>query len=155
MKWVLLAFFIVLAVRLLKALSERNTFATVLGGVYLKIELKTSLYRSLQPLLFVCIFLIKDQDLGNTCYPKELQVFKAMVLTLAIRMEGIEGLFFPVLLLFCLLLPTFVLLNLFVPGLPTCQWQWRFLLNVLVSLRDNKSRQVRAGYSWVTASWRL
>lgn len=74
------------AVRVLRALSERNTFATVLGGVYLKSELKTSLYKSVQPLLFVCIFLVKDQELGNTCYQKELQVFKAMVLTSAIKM---------------------------------------------------------------------
>lgn len=143
-----------LAVRLLRALSERNTFATVLGGVYLKSELKTPLCRSLQPLLFVCIFLVKDQELGNTGYQKKLQVFKAMVLTAAIRMARDWRGFFPVLLLFCLLLPSFVFFNLFVPGLPTCKWEWRFLLNVLVSQRDNKNRQVRAGYSWLTASWR-
>lgn len=73
-------------VRLLRTLSERNTLTTVLGAVYLKSELKTSLYRSLQPLLFMCVFLVKDQELGNTCYQMELQVFKAMVLTSAIRM---------------------------------------------------------------------
>lgn len=72
-------------VRLLRALGERNTLATVLGGVYLTSELKTSLYRSLQLLLFVCLFLVRDLVLVNTCYLKELQVFKGVVLTSAIR----------------------------------------------------------------------
>lgn len=77
----------VFAVRVLRALSERNTFATVLGDVYLKSELKTLLYKSVQPLVFVCIFLVKDRELGNTCYRKEQQLFKAVVLTSAIKMS--------------------------------------------------------------------
>lgn len=156
MKWVGLAFFIVFTVRLLRTLSERNTLTTVLGAVYLKSELKTSLYRSLQPLLFMCVFLVNDQELGNTCYQMELQVFKAMVLTSAIRMARDWRVWFfsPVLYYSAFFLTAFVFLNLFVPGLPTCKWEWRFLLNVLVS-QSNKTRQVGAGYSRLTACWRL
>lgn len=62
MKRVVLALFIVLVVKMLRALSERKTFTTVWGSVYLKSVFKTSLYRSLQPLLFAFIFLVKDQE---------------------------------------------------------------------------------------------
>lgn len=89
-----LAFFIVLAVRILRVLSERNTLTTVLGSVYLKSEFKTSLYRSLQPLLFVFIFLVKDQEVGNTIYQKELQVFKAMALRWQRIEEGFSSTFY-------------------------------------------------------------
>lgn len=112
-----------LVVRILRALSERNTLTTVLGSVYLKFEFKTSLYRSLQPLLFVFIFLIEDQEVGNTIYQKELQVFKAVVLTPGIKMAKDRREVFQYILLFCLHFPAFVFLNLFVPGFSTCKWK--------------------------------
>lgn len=55
-----------LVVRILRALSERNTL-TALGSVYLKSEFKTSLYRNLQPLVFVFMFLVKDQEERKYC----------------------------------------------------------------------------------------
>lgn len=154
MKWVVSAFFIVLVVRILRTLSERNTLTTVLGSVYLRSEFKTSLYRSLQPLLFVFIFLVKDQEVGNTIYQMELQVFTVVVLTPGIKMAKDRRGDFQYVLLFCLLLYAFVFLNLFVPVFPTCKWEWRFLLNVLVPQWDSKNRQVRAGYYWLAACWR-
>lgn len=71
--------------RILRALRERGTLTAVLGSVYLKNEFKTSLYQSLQPLLFVFVFLVKDQEEGNNVYQKELQVLKAAVLTPGIK----------------------------------------------------------------------
>lgn len=112
-----------LAVRILRVLGERNTLTTVLGSVYLKREFKTSLYRNLQPLLFVFIFLVKDQEVGNTIYQKELQVFEAVILTPGIKMAKDRRGVFRYILLFCLLLHAFVFLNLFVPGFSTCKWE--------------------------------
>lgn len=56
-----------LEVRILRALSERNTLTTVLESVYLENEFKTSLYRNLQPLVFVFSFLVKDQEERKYC----------------------------------------------------------------------------------------
>lgn len=45
----------VFAVRVLRALSERNTFATVLGDVYLKSELK-HYYTKVYNHLYLCVY---------------------------------------------------------------------------------------------------
>lgn len=82
--------------RILRALGERNTLTPVLGSVYLKKEFQTSLYRSLQPLLFVFVFLVQDQEGGNHVYQKELQVLKAVILTPGVKMLKEKGRGFPV-----------------------------------------------------------